>query len=117
MRVASLPPPGIAHTWSSMKTLRTTMSVEHCFHKRIDRALVPLRPLRAVLMALLTTSILHGCASLATPCMAPVVVEMPAAWSGADSPPFIASGSLAQWWLRFNDPLLADLVTTGGFKF
>lgn len=93
-----------------MKTLRTTMSVEHCFHKRIDRALVPLRPLRAVLIALLTTSILHGCASLAPPCMAPVVVEMPAAWSGADSPPFIASGSLAQWWLRFNDPLLADLV-------
>jgi NodT family efflux transporter outer membrane factor (OMF) lipoprotein len=35
---------------------------------------------------------------------------MPAAWSGADSPPFTASGSLAQWWLRFNDPLLADLV-------
>jgi NodT family efflux transporter outer membrane factor (OMF) lipoprotein len=83
------------------------MSIERFLANRNDHAL---RPSLALFFALPLMSALHGCASLAPPCVSPVVVEMPAAWSGAESPAVTGTGSLAQWWLRFNDPLLADLV-------
>ncbi|MEP7156657.1 MAG: TolC family protein, partial [Betaproteobacteria bacterium] len=51
-----------------------------------------------------------GCASLEQQCAEPVVVEIPAMWSVADASPAINNTSLAQWWLRFDDPLLARLV-------
>ncbi len=53
---------------------------------------------------------LYGCASVAPQNAAPLGVDVPAAWSAADAPPARASSSLAQWWLRFDDPLLAGLV-------
>jgi NodT family efflux transporter outer membrane factor (OMF) lipoprotein len=53
---------------------------------------------------------LCGCASMASPHIAPAVA-VPATWSTAKvAEPAVAS-SLAQWWLRFDDPLLASLVT------
>jgi NodT family efflux transporter outer membrane factor (OMF) lipoprotein len=53
---------------------------------------------------------LYGCASLAPHDAPPLGFDVPSAWSAADVPPASASSSLAQWWLRFDDPLLASLV-------
>jgi outer membrane protein, multidrug efflux system len=53
---------------------------------------------------------LHGCAALAPQGTAPTAVEVPGAWHAADASPAIASSPLAQWWLRFDDPLLGSLV-------
>ena len=52
---------------------------------------------------------LSGCA-LQTPRPADTVA-VPAAWSSADAPARAGGTSLAQWWSRFDDPLLSDLVT------
>lgn len=54
--------------------------------------------------------VLCGCAAIAPPQTAPVAVEIPAAWSAADVSTAANPSSLAQWWSRFNDPLLSDLV-------
>jgi len=61
----------------------------------------------AVLASLLLA--LGGCAS-APPPAAPLPFEVPSAWfiAGAAEPG--GTPSLAQWWLRFDDPLLARLV-------
>ncbi len=54
--------------------------------------------------------LLSGCASLAPQSGALPPTPVPAAWSGTTTTPATAT-SLAQWWQRFNDPLLAQLVT------
>lgn len=51
-----------------------------------------------------------ACAALA-PSVAPVAVEVPAAWSATASPGEAIATALAQWWSRFDDPLLAQLVS------
>ena len=57
------------------------------------------------------TLALHGCASLAPGRAAPPVpVDVPGVWSGADVSTSTGASSLARWWLRFDDPLLGDLV-------
>ncbi len=53
---------------------------------------------------------LSGCASIAPQPTNPVAVEIPAAWSGAPVSATAAPTALAQWWGRFNDPLLSRLV-------
>jgi outer membrane protein, multidrug efflux system len=53
---------------------------------------------------------LHGCAALAPQRTTPTAVEVPAAWHAAGASPAIAPSSLAQWWLRFDDPPLGSLV-------
>ena len=53
---------------------------------------------------------LSGCASVAPQRAAPVAVYVPANWSASDHSAMTDAPSLAQWWLRFNDPLLASLV-------
>ena len=53
---------------------------------------------------------MYGCASVAPPSAVPVAIDVPAAWSAADAPTGTGADSLAQWWLRFDDPLLASLV-------
>lgn len=50
-----------------------------------------------------------GCASVSERSMAPY--EIPTAWSAADASATGGTPSLARWWLRFDDPLLARLVT------
>jgi NodT family efflux transporter outer membrane factor (OMF) lipoprotein len=50
-----------------------------------------------------------GCASVAPQRTAPY--DIPAAWSVADVSATPGTASLAQWWLRFDDPLLARLVS------
>jgi NodT family efflux transporter outer membrane factor (OMF) lipoprotein len=54
---------------------------------------------------------LSGCASVAPQNAAPVAVDVPANWSASDNSAMTNASSLAQWWLRFDDPLLASLVT------
>lgn len=53
---------------------------------------------------------LHGCAALAPQGATPTDVEVPTAWQAADASPAIPTSSLAQWWLRFDDPLLGSLI-------
>lgn len=59
--------------------------------------------------ALCAALVLSGCASPLSPGAAPAPVPAPAAWSiGASSAS--APTPLAQWWQRFDDPLLSALV-------
>ena len=53
---------------------------------------------------------LSGCASIAPQPTDPVAVEIPAAWSAAPVSATTEPTVLAQWWARFNDPLLSRLV-------
>jgi NodT family efflux transporter outer membrane factor (OMF) lipoprotein len=53
---------------------------------------------------------LSGCASVLPKDGAPFAVDIPAAWSVADVSATAGASSLAQWWLRFGDPMLASLV-------
>jgi NodT family efflux transporter outer membrane factor (OMF) lipoprotein len=53
----------------------------------------------------------HGCTTLTSSYRTtPVAIEVPATWSVANDTASVGSSSLAQWWLRFNDPLLGNLV-------
>jgi NodT family efflux transporter outer membrane factor (OMF) lipoprotein len=54
---------------------------------------------------------LCGCASVAPPVASPPAIAVPAAWSVTAAATPADAGSLAQWWHRFDDPLLTDLVT------
>lgn len=53
---------------------------------------------------------LCACAALAPP-VAPVAVEVPAAWSASAPAGAASATALALWWSRFDDPLLAQLVS------
>jgi multidrug efflux system outer membrane protein len=55
---------------------------------------------------------LGGCASLTSPDAAPPAAAVPTAWSSEARPaaPVQTPTDLAQWWQRFNDPLLSALV-------
>ncbi len=53
---------------------------------------------------------LYGCASIAPQQVPPLAVDVPAAWSTADVSATTGNPSLAQWWSRFDDPLLGNLV-------
>src|ERR1035437_10177149 len=71
----------------------------------------------AFTMALAVTS--SGCASGSPRTQELPEIALPAAWSTAASPTafnsaisgVVAAASLAQWWQKFNDPLLSTLVT------
>ncbi len=52
-----------------------------------------------------------GCVSVMPQSPPPVAVTVPTAWSAADGVVRTGNASLAQWWSRFNDPMLAHLVT------
>ena len=60
---------------------------------------------------------LGGCASLTTPDTSPPLTPVPTAWFAVARPAAAVQGQgktptpLAQWWQRFNDPLLGTLVT------
>lgn len=53
---------------------------------------------------------LYGCASVAPQHTAPRSFDVPVAWSIANVSATNGTSSLAQWWSRFNDPLLTSLV-------
>ncbi len=53
---------------------------------------------------------LAGCASLAPRPAAAPAIDVPADWAADPAAGNAAATSLAQWWLRFDDPLLASLV-------
>lgn len=52
-----------------------------------------------------------GCASLAPQRSASFAVDVPAAWSVTDVSAATGTALQAQWWRRFNDPLLGSLVS------
>ena len=41
----------------------------------------------------------------------PLAVEVPNVWSAPEASAGVDASSLAQWWLRFDDPLLESLIT------
>ena len=57
------------------------------------------------------TLALCGCAAIAPQPTAPVAVAVPTAWSTVVIAAPNGSSSLVQWWSRFNDPLLSNLVS------
>lgn len=65
--------------------------------------------MRAPLLLALAV-LLSGCASLSPQATALPQPQVPAAWSVGGTTPAAAT-SLAQWWQRFDDPLLGSLVT------
>jgi NodT family efflux transporter outer membrane factor (OMF) lipoprotein len=52
-----------------------------------------------------------GCSWMAPRVARPAAIEVPAAWSVTDVFAINGTQSLAQWWLHFDDPLLAGLIT------
>lgn len=66
--------------------------------------------LRTLPAALALAALLAGCASLSRQDGALPPTPVPAAWSASAATPAAAT-SLAQWWQRFDDPLLGTLVT------
>ena len=54
---------------------------------------------------------LCGCASVEPKAASAMAVEVPAAWSSAAPAAPAGTSSLAQWWLRFDDPQLVGLVS------
>ncbi len=91
------------------------MTALNLTHLRIGRSDTPgQHPLLLIVMTCLLLS-LAGCASMAPRHTAPLAVEVPAAWSGDaatnSAATITGSTSLAQWWQRFNDPLLVSLVS------
>ncbi|MBK8755291.1 MAG: efflux transporter outer membrane subunit [Candidatus Competibacteraceae bacterium] len=57
------------------------------------------------------TLALCGCAAIAPQPTAPVAVAVPTAWSTVVIAAPNGSSSLVQWWSRFNDPLLSNLMS------
>jgi multidrug efflux system outer membrane protein len=55
---------------------------------------------------------LWGCAGIPARQDADWVVDVPPSWSGKEVAARPATASLASWWLRFDDPLLVDLVAS-----
>jgi outer membrane protein, multidrug efflux system len=64
---------------------------------------------RPSLVALACTVALAGCASLGPRGEALPKVDVPAQWSTGGTT--ATNPSLAQWWQRYDDPLLSDLIT------
>jgi len=63
-------------------------------------------------MAVAWAFALSGCAAWLPGAQGTPDMALPAAWSATPSrPEAVAATSLAQWWQRFNDPLLTALVT------
>lgn len=54
--------------------------------------------------------LLSGCTAFKPHRLEPVAIEVPTAWSSISTVATNSTTSLAAWWLRFDDPLLADLV-------
>ena len=59
---------------------------------------------------LVGVSALAGCASLAPQPAAAPAIDVPDGWAADPAAGNPTATSLAQWWLRFDDPLLASLV-------
>ena len=53
--------------------------------------------------------VLCACTTLPPQVAPPLPLDMPGAWSGAPASNAAAT-PLAQWWQRFDDPLLTELV-------
>ena len=53
---------------------------------------------------------LAGCASMAPRVDSGAAIDVPDAWSVTDAAATAGTASLVGWWLRFDDPLLANLI-------
>jgi multidrug efflux system outer membrane protein len=73
----------------------------------------PLRQPTRLALTLLSATLLAACASPALRDAQRPTTPVPAAWNGAHPSEAAAPSptTLAQWWQRFNDPLLSTLVT------
>ncbi len=82
--------------------------------KRPARAVLASRPPVATLVAACMLAVMAGCAHVDVRTADSSVADVPAAWSvsaaASDAVGAPADPSLARWWLRFDDPVLAGLV-------
>ena len=71
----------------------------------------PAAPVPAIAVAVACVVLaVQGCASVAPRAAAPYPVEVPEAWSITGLSAAGGRASMAQWWSRFDDPLLSTLV-------
>lgn len=95
----------------SKDTMPTSITVQFRTAPGRTHARKLLMPVAAAGIAL----ILSGCAAVVSQSTQPVQVqtplEIPSAWSATAQPPQATATSLAQWWSRFDDPLLTALVS------
>ena len=79
---------------------------------RIDISETLARRVLIVCLMFGLTLILSSCASVAPQQEKPIPLAIPAGWSNADNAGASSSqpSSLAQWWTRFNDPQLSQLI-------
>lgn len=81
------------------------------FRSSLDHAAANPRHSRTLLLACLLPFVLSACTT-ATPQPPPfAAVDLPSGWSISADLAGAGTASLAQWWLRFNDPLLTSLIT------
>ncbi len=73
------------------------------------RKLMPLTWQQRVIVSLMALA-LGACSSVPAPPTQALGFDVPAAWSGWDGRPVDGNASLANWWLRFDDPLLTTLI-------
>jgi hypothetical protein len=66
--------------------------------------------LGALIVPMLRVTLILSAASVAPQQDKPMVLAIPAAWSNAQPAASRQASSLAQWWTRFDDPLLSQLV-------
>jgi NodT family efflux transporter outer membrane factor (OMF) lipoprotein len=69
------------------------------------RSAIPIR-----LAAFAPALVLCACATGTAPRDTALPFDTPAAWEEASAPASVSASSLAQWWQRFDDPLLGTLV-------
>ncbi|MBC7955186.1 MAG: efflux transporter outer membrane subunit [Cytophagales bacterium] len=74
-----------------------------------SRTSIPCLTRRPLVAALAFAFMVSGCASITTRTQPLPEIAVPAQWSGTASTE--SATALAQWWQRFNDPLLTQLVT------
>ena len=88
-------------------------AIENCVWTHLRRSGastdLPLTWRRPVIVSLLALS-LGACAGVQAPPTEALGFDVPAAWSEVDSQQADANASLANWWLRFDDPLLTTLI-------
>lgn len=76
----------------------------------VRRQFEGLRSVRFAIGSLLALT-LCACVSAPTPPATALGFELPGAWAQADGASVSGDAALAAWWLRFDDPLLSQLIT------
>ena len=76
-----------------------------------NHAMISPRPATRAALLSFALILIPGCAGWLAPARPPVAITVPAAWSVTDVAAPDSAATLNRWWLRFDDAILASLVT------